>query len=221
MITTLDWQDQSACGPSDVDLFWPDTGTDSQDLKELEQSVKEATAHLCGACPVAGQCLEFGIESDSVGVFGGATTDERHALAALSEDSRRRLADVRDADALEAAAAVYAAHGPDERDLAGLSAAAIQTVWGVSRATARAWRVDAPVPSTSSRILEMLADGKARPRDEVIDEVAKAVALNRPDVAGGGRNAARAAVIRLESDGRIVPADSEGGRMVRIAIEAA
>ena len=218
MTTTLQWQDQSACGPGDSNLFWPDT--DLQDLEEVERSVKEATAHLCGECPVAGQCLEYGIESDSVGVFGGATTYERRALAALSETSRLRLAEVRDADALEAAAAVYAAHGPDERDLAGLSAAAIQTVWGVTRATARARRVGGQGPSTSKAILEVLADGKPHPRDEVIDEVARVVALNRPDVRGGGRNAARAAVVRLESDGRIVPVDSERHRMVMLADSA-
>ena len=217
MTTTLQWQDQSACGPGDSDLFWPDIEADLSDLTEVERRVKEATAHLCGACPVAGQCLEYGIESDSVGVFGGATTDERRALAALSENSRRRLAEVRDADALEAAAAVYADHGPDARDVAGLSAAAIQTVWGVTRATARARRVGGQGPSTSKAVLEALADGEPHPRDEVIDEVAKVVALHRPDVNGGGRNAARAAVIRLETDGRIIPADSQGLRMVMLA----
>lgn len=221
MTTTVQWQDQSACGPSDSDLFWPDIGVEPPDLAEVEKSVKEATAHLCGECPVAGQCLEYGIESDSVGVFGGATTDERRALSALSEDSRRRLAEVRDADALEAAVAVYAAYGPDERDLAGLSAAAIQTVWGGTRAMARARRVGGQGPTTSKAVLEALADGRPHPRDQVIDEVARVVALNRPDVSGGGRNAARAAVVRLESDGRIAPADSEDHRMIMLADSAA
>ena len=168
-----------------------------------------------------GECLEVGIKSGSVGVFGGATTVEREALGALREDARLRLAEVRDADALEAAAAVYAQQGPDQRDLVGLSAVAIQAVWGVSRATARAWRIDGPPLSTSSAVLEALADGKPRPRDEVIDEVAKVVAHHRPDVAGGGRNAARAAVIRLESAGRVVPVKSDGCRMVRLVIDAA
>ena len=221
MTTTLEWQDLSACGPGDSELFWPDTEADRRDLAEVEKSVKEATAHLCGECPVAGQCLEYGIEFDSVGVFGGATTDERRALAALSENSRRRLAEVRDADALETAAAVYSAHGPDERDIAGLSASAIQTIWGVTRAAARARRIGGQGPSTSRAVLETLADGKPHPRDDVIDEVARVVALNRPDVNGGGRNAARAAVIRLESDGRIVPADSGDHRMVMLADSAA
>ena len=221
MTTTLEWQDHSACGPGDVDLFWPDVRQDLEDLAEVERRAKAATAHLCDSCPVAGECLEFGIESDSVGVFGGATTEERQALAALSDDARRRLADVRDADALEVAAAVYATRGPDERDRAGLSAAAIQAVWGVSRATARSWRVGDPAPSTNSAVLEALADGKPRPRDEVIAEVAEVVARHRPDVNKRGWHAARAAVLRLESDGRIVPADSGGRRMVRLADRAA
>ena len=220
MVTSLKWQDQSACGPDDADLYWPDIGT-ADDFADVERSVKDATRHLCEDCPVAEECFLFGIESDSVGVFGGATTEERHALVALREDARRRLTKVREADALEAAAVVYAAHGPDQRDLAGLSASAIQTVWGVSRAEARAWRVGDPGPFTSNAVLSALADGEPRPRDEVIDEVAKAVALHRPGVGAGGRNAARAAVLRLETDGRIVPANSKECRMVRLAARAA
>ncbi|MYA40512.1 MAG: hypothetical protein F4Z31_01785 [Gemmatimonadetes bacterium] len=221
MITTLDWEDQSACGPGDIDLFWPDLEADPRDPADVEESVKKATVHLCGTCPVSGECLVWGIESESVGVFGGATTAERHALGALREDARRRLADLRDADALEAAAAVYAEHGPDQRDLAGLSVVAIQTIWGVRRATARAWRIDGPAVSTNGAVLESLADGQPRCRDEVIDEVAKIVAHHRPEVRKGGRNAARAAVLRLEADGRIIPIESDECRMVMLATAAA
>lgn len=49
-----------ACEGADPDLFFP---TNADDLHRA--------LRLCRACPVTAQCLDFGIATKSVGVWGG------------------------------------------------------------------------------------------------------------------------------------------------------
>jgi WhiB family redox-sensing transcriptional regulator len=61
------WQDSSNC---------KDVGTDIFFHERYSHAVKEAKA-LCEVCKVKEECLEFAIEMDAVGIWGGMTTVER------------------------------------------------------------------------------------------------------------------------------------------------
>lgn len=71
----LDWRDQGACRDHDPRLFFPE-GDDPSAL------VQAGTAKaICQACPVAGVCLKWALSSSqSYGIWGGLTTDERQAV---------------------------------------------------------------------------------------------------------------------------------------------
>lgn len=56
----ITWQDQAACIGCDVDLFVPDTGY-------VQPSVRQ----ICEGCSVSQRCLEYGLLSNSVGLWGG------------------------------------------------------------------------------------------------------------------------------------------------------
>ncbi len=65
------WHARAACDGLDDDgrIFFPERG----------RSAAEAKA-ICAGCPVVGECLEWGIEHEDYGVFGGLTAPERVEL---------------------------------------------------------------------------------------------------------------------------------------------
>ncbi|MGH9276958.1 MAG: WhiB family transcriptional regulator [Acidimicrobiales bacterium] len=67
---STNWQDHAACKGVNVALFFP-VGDDVR--------LVTAARAVCGACPVAGQCLEAGL-NEPEGIWGGRTADERRAL---------------------------------------------------------------------------------------------------------------------------------------------
>jgi WhiB family transcriptional regulator, redox-sensing transcriptional regulator len=83
------WE-QAACQAADPELFFPVAGAGAA-LAEIARAKA-----VCGRCPVREQCLDYAIESGQAhGVWGGATVDERRAIAA-----RRRRTLARQASAL-------------------------------------------------------------------------------------------------------------------------
>ena len=81
-----DWQLEAACRGLDSEvLFHPDR--ERGDAREMRDAAAKA---ICGACPVATQCLEHALAvREPYGVWGGLTEDERAELLA---DRRRRQA---------------------------------------------------------------------------------------------------------------------------------
>ncbi len=70
----LDWKADAACRDLDVDLFFPDSESDSA-----------PALAVCAECPVRDACLDFALRSRQLdGVWGGHTESERRRL-------RRRL----------------------------------------------------------------------------------------------------------------------------------
>ncbi len=67
------WLSRAACGDlpeAEADaLFFPDRG----------QTARRARV-ICGGCPVVKECLEYAVEHDCEGVWGGTTAAERRAL---------------------------------------------------------------------------------------------------------------------------------------------
>ncbi len=70
----LDWKADAACRDLDVDLFFPDSESDSG-----------PALAVCADCPVRDACLDFALRSRQLdGIWGGHSESERRRL-------RRRL----------------------------------------------------------------------------------------------------------------------------------
>ena len=66
----LDWTADAACRDLDVDLFFPDSESDSGRALEI-----------CAVCPVREACLDFALRTrQHDGVWGGATETERKRI---------------------------------------------------------------------------------------------------------------------------------------------
>ena len=63
------WMDEAACAETNLLAFTP-TG-----VREYKKN--QAWAPFCNSCPVAKQCLQYGRESGSQGVWGGVFIDDR------------------------------------------------------------------------------------------------------------------------------------------------
>ncbi|HVF33534.1 MAG TPA: WhiB family transcriptional regulator [Acidimicrobiales bacterium] len=63
----LDWKADAACRDLDVDLFFPDSESESEPALEV-----------CAVCPVRAACLDFALRTGQHdGVWGGLTETER------------------------------------------------------------------------------------------------------------------------------------------------
>lgn len=70
-----DWRTRAACRDEDPDLFFP-IGTSGPALLQTERAKA-----VCRRCPVREQCLDWAMDSgQSLGVWGGMSETERHAL---------------------------------------------------------------------------------------------------------------------------------------------
>lgn len=80
-----DWQVSAACRGTGVDLFFNQDSERGHSKRTREANAKA----VCATCPVLQQCLSWALRVDEpYGVWGGMTTDERHAL----RTDRRQLA---------------------------------------------------------------------------------------------------------------------------------
>ena len=82
------WRWDAACadpyaGVNPV-IFHPE-GTQDERARQTVEAKK-----VCAGCPVAAECLTFAYASDSEGIAGGLTVDERRAL---NKRPRRQAAD--------------------------------------------------------------------------------------------------------------------------------
>jgi WhiB family redox-sensing transcriptional regulator len=75
-----DWRDHANCKGQDPELFFPEKG---------EKRRTKIAKTFCEPCPVKARCLEFALETDSVGVFGGTTTRERASMQAYLHTPRK------------------------------------------------------------------------------------------------------------------------------------
>ena len=84
---TTDWMDFAVCrGHSH--LFFPNTSITGRARAKLN---KEALA-LCAVCPVIEACRDYGVATQSSGIWGGETEEERSKRGIpVSVDVRRRL----------------------------------------------------------------------------------------------------------------------------------
>jgi len=64
--------EQAACKEADADLFFPE----GKDKREQEYKAKK----ICASCPIVTDCLQFAIDNDQLGIWGGTTEDERRHI---------------------------------------------------------------------------------------------------------------------------------------------
>lgn len=67
------WMDWAICPETDPWLFFPGNGP-----------APKAARLLCADCPVIGECLEYALEHDLEGVWGGTTEQERRRIKLAS-----------------------------------------------------------------------------------------------------------------------------------------
>lgn len=76
-IGTSTWQDHAACTGLDADLFFPDRGVATEDVRAI-----------CAGCPVRWDCLEHALaHREDHGIWGGLTVPERQRI----REGRTRL----------------------------------------------------------------------------------------------------------------------------------
>lgn len=63
-----DWYDEAACAGVDLDVFFPERG----------RSV--GAKLLCNGCPVRDECLQYALDTEAEGYWGGTSTRERKQL---------------------------------------------------------------------------------------------------------------------------------------------
>jgi hypothetical protein len=72
----LDWQQQAACRHANPALFDGfQAGPSERDWRRIGQAQK-----ICRECSVRTECLEFGIQQVSSGVFGGKYLSQGHPV---------------------------------------------------------------------------------------------------------------------------------------------
>lgn len=63
------WQDDANCLGVDPDLFFPERGASTRKAKEV-----------CRGCFVRADCLEFALQNNELGIWGGLTERERRRI---------------------------------------------------------------------------------------------------------------------------------------------
>jgi WhiB family redox-sensing transcriptional regulator len=75
------WMSRGACQREDPDLFFPIAANGAAPY------LATAAKAVCRTCAVCAACLSFALQTSQDGVWGGTTTEERHALR--HQESRR------------------------------------------------------------------------------------------------------------------------------------
>ena len=65
------WRDQAACRDSDPELWFPVSEAIVHD------DVIQAAFSVCAGCPVRAQCLQWALDHDEQGIWGGTTGAQR------------------------------------------------------------------------------------------------------------------------------------------------
>jgi WhiB family redox-sensing transcriptional regulator len=75
MIGLLRWQDEAACAGLGANLFFP-----ADDMGGEHYEHREVVDAVCGGCPVRDECLEYALQWEEFGIWGGKTPKQRRAI---------------------------------------------------------------------------------------------------------------------------------------------
>lgn len=73
----MSWRTDAACKGIDPDLFFPERGEPTAQIKAV-----------CEGCPVRAECLAFALEDEGPGIWGGTSERERQKLRVGTERVR-------------------------------------------------------------------------------------------------------------------------------------
>lgn len=68
-MSRLEWMDAALCRQVDPNLFTPQNYIESQQAREI-----------CNSCPVKIPCLEYALENNEEGIWGGTTHRQRREM---------------------------------------------------------------------------------------------------------------------------------------------
>lgn len=93
-LTTSDWQVMAVCRNISPSTFYPEdeqdgskgNGKRGRAAKQLLRDAEERAKLICRGCPVRTACLQYALDHQEHGIWGGLTEDER------AEVKRRRAA---------------------------------------------------------------------------------------------------------------------------------
>jgi WhiB family transcriptional regulator, redox-sensing transcriptional regulator len=68
------WRVQAACLDADPELFFP-VGTTGPAIDQIEDAKT-----ICQQCPVIQQCLDWALEHNEFGVWGGRSEEDRRGI---------------------------------------------------------------------------------------------------------------------------------------------
>lgn len=69
----VDWMKNAACKAEDTEHFYPDYHSSRIEFKAHVAAAKQ----LCSECTVRTQCLNYALEYEIIGIWGGMTEKER------------------------------------------------------------------------------------------------------------------------------------------------
>lgn len=98
------WMESAKCTDADTNQFFPYINARHNGMSlATQKQVHKTIDTYCAVCPVARRCLEYGIDTNSEGIFGGVLLSERimqssskrekmrKALTYIDKDNERRL----------------------------------------------------------------------------------------------------------------------------------
>jgi WhiB family redox-sensing transcriptional regulator len=78
-----DWAERAACKGAPLEIFV------APDTEDAEPYYLDETQHsYCDPCPVRVECLQWALDAEEVGVWGGTTTYQRRQLGRTTERLR-------------------------------------------------------------------------------------------------------------------------------------
>lgn len=82
---------KAACRGADINDFYPDWDTGRPKNSARSAFISEAMG-LCGMCPERLKCLQWALDNNEQGIWGGTTEEDRRAMQKkpLTQEQRRR-----------------------------------------------------------------------------------------------------------------------------------
>lgn len=74
-------QGVASCATADPDAFFPERGSHSFSNVYAKR--------ICSTCPYKSPCLEWAIENEEMGIWGGTTENERRSMRRMRKKSSR------------------------------------------------------------------------------------------------------------------------------------
>jgi WhiB family redox-sensing transcriptional regulator len=69
ILKTEKWMESAVCATADPEEWFPEKGSSSQKAK-----------NICATCPVIDECLQFALDNEEAGIWGGTSSRERRRM---------------------------------------------------------------------------------------------------------------------------------------------